>query len=302
MQDDYNDQNDRRGEFNSEDYRNSFNNDPRNDDEDSEKLENTNNLIQMIYQAVADPKGYRDFFDLSKKRFKRFIAMIMFIVTLMVVGLQMIVFIVNVGGFSNFFRNKMPAFEVKSGELISDESFDIKMGEFRVLFDPTEETISVSKLKDGYTYITIGRTKVSVLTQGANGRYFSTFSQSIKSIFPNGTNNESLAKLTPAIYLALILVFILRMAIFFLKYWILSFIYGFYAKGLNLATGNIHSDSEITRLCLVSQTLGIFLVNINKAVGTPVPAFLVSIIGIFLTLRRISLYFSNYIGDKGMSV
>ena len=283
MQDEFNYQNDQDEEFNNE------------------KLDNSNNLIQMIWQAIADPKGYRDFFDLSKKRFKRFIAIILFLVTLMVVGLQMIIFIINVGGFKNFFTNKMPEFEVKDGQLISEGTFDIKVGEIRVLFDPTVESISSSDLKDGYTYITIGRNKINVLTQGANGRYFSTFSQNISSVFPNGTNNKSLAKLTPAIYLGLIFSFIIRMLLFLLKYWILSFIYGFYAKGLNLATGNIHSDAEMTRLCLVAQTLGIFLVNINKAVGTPVPAFLMSIIGIFLTIRRISLYFSNYIGDKGMN-
>ena len=278
-----------------------YNYDPQNE-YDNEKLDNSNNLIQMIWQAIADPKSYRDFFDLSKKRFKRFMAMILFLVTLMIVGLQIIIFIINVGGFRNFFSNKMPAFEVKDGKIISEGSFDIRMGEFRVLFDPSEDSVSASKLKDGYTYITIGRSKVNILTQGANGRYFSTFSQSVSSFLPDGVNNSKLASITPMIYLGLILAFLFRMGMFFLKYWILSFIYGFYARGLNLATGNIHSDQEITRLCLVSQTLGIFLVNINKAIGTPIPGFLVSIVGIFLTIRRISLYFSNYIGDKGMSV
>ena len=224
-----------------------YNNDPQNE-YDNEKLDNSNNLIQMIWQAIADPKGYRDFFDLSKKRFKRFILIIMFLVTLMVVGLQIIVFIVN----------------------------------------------------DGYTYITIGRSKVNILTQGANGRYFSTFSQSVSSFLPDGLNNSKLVKMTPMIYLGLILSFAIRMGLFFLKYWILSFIYGFYAKGLNLATGNIHNEQEMNRLCLVSQTCGIFLVNLNKAIGTPIPGFIVSIVGIFMTIRRISLYFSNYIGDKGM--
>ena len=277
-----------------------YNNDQQNEF-DNEKLDNSNNLIQMIWQAIADPKSYRDFFDLSKKRFKRFMAIVLFLVTLMVVGLQIIVFIVNVGGFRNFFKNKMPPFEVKNGQIISEGNFDIKMGEFRILFDPSEDSISASKLKDGYTYITIGRSRVNILTQGANGRYFSTFSQSVSSFLPNGLNNSKLVSMTPMIYIGLILSFIVRMLLFFLKYWILSFIYGFYARGLNLATGNIHSDQEITRLCLVSQTLGIFLVNINKAIGTPLPGFIVSIVGIFLTLRRISLYFSNYIGDKGMT-
>ena len=276
-----------------------YNNDPQNE-YDNEKLDNSNNLIQMIWQAIADPKGYRDFFDLSKKRFKRFILIIMFLVTLMVVGLQIIVFIVNVGGFRNFFRNKMPDFEVKNGQIISEGNFDIKMGEFRILFDPSEDSISASKLKDGYTYITIGRSKVNILTQGANGRYFSTFSQSVSSFLPDGLNNSKLVKMTPMIYLGLILSFAIRMGLFFLKYWILSFIYGFYAKGLNLATGNIHSEQEMNRLCLVSQTCGIFLVNLNKAIGTPIPGFIVSIVGIFMTIRRISIYLSNYIGDKGM--
>ena len=268
----------------------------------NEKLDNSNNLIQMIWQAIADPKGYRDFLDLSRKRFIKFFSIILFLVTLMIVGLNIIVFIINVGGFGNFFRNKMPEFEVKNGQIISEGNFDIRMGEFRILFDPSESAVSVSKLKDGYTYVTIGREKVNILTQGANGRYFSTFNQSVSSVLPDGLNNRRLAKITPMIYIGLIISFVIRMGLFFLKYWILSFIYGFYARGLNMATGNIHSDQEITRLCLVAQTLGILLVNINKAVGTPIPGFLMSIVGIFLTIRRISLYFANYIGDRGMSV
>ncbi|MCR5149519.1 MAG: DUF1189 domain-containing protein [Eubacterium sp.] len=274
---------------------------PPEDEYNNKKISNSDNLIQMIYHAVANPKGYRDFLDLSKKRFKRFMCIIMFIVTLMVVGLQIIIFIINVGGIRNFFGNKLPDFVVKDGEIISEGTFDIKMGEFRVLFDAREEYISVSELKDGYTYITIGRKSVNVYVQGTNGRYFSTFSRKINAFLQDGMTNKKLASLTPAFYLALILAFALRMGLFFLKYYILALIYGFYAKGLNMAIGNIHSDQEITRICLVSQTLGIFLVNINKAVGTPIPGFIASFVGVFLTIRRISIYFSIYIGDKGLN-
>ena len=269
---------------------------------DDQQVNNSNNLIQMIWQAISNPKGYRDFLDLSRKRFKRFIIIIMFIVTLMAVGLQIIVVIINVGGLKNFFKNKIPPFVVRDGEIISEETFDIRMGEFRIYFDAREDSVSTSDLKDGYTYITIGRKRVNVLTQGANGRYFSTFTRNISSFFRDGMNNDTLVSLTPAIYISIIVAFILRMLLFVLKYWILALIYGMYARGLNMAIGNIHTDQEITRICLVAQTLGILLVNFNKAIGLPLPGFLMSAVGVFLTIRRISLYFSNYIGDKGLNV
>ncbi|MCR5368317.1 Protein of unknown function [Eubacterium ruminantium] len=270
-------------------------------DYDNEKISNSNNLIQMIYQAIAQPKGYRDFLDLSKRRFKRFIIIIVFMVALMLMGLNIIIFILNVGGFKNFFEKKMPEFVVKNDQIVSEGTFDIRMGEFRIYFDTTEDSVPISKLKDGYTYITIGKSKIRVMNQGTNGRYYSSFAWNVSEIFANGTNNNTFVQATPFVYIGLILAFIIRMGLVFLKYWILAFFYGFYAKGLNAVTGNIHTEQEITRICLVSQTLGILLVNLNHALNAPLPPLLVSFIGIFLTFRRISAYFSNYIGDKELN-
>ena len=59
---------------------------------------------------------------------------------------------------------------------------------------------------------------------------------------------------------------------------------------------NIYTD-EAFKISYYAQTIGIFIVSVNKAAGFLLPELLVSVVGVFITLRFIK-YTLSYNGDK----
>ena len=254
-------------------------------------------IWEQLAYSITKPSKYLEMSGIRTGKSVKFIIVLMLLVTMMLNIIPTAATIIGFGGWKRLFTN-MPSISVQNETLSTESKIDLGLGVIHFYIDNDADTVSYSELQDETYYILIGKNTVRyVFVDGDNGVVLA--SGHVSELIPNGFSNQTLIDMIPVIYLIILLGFIFCFLAYFVKYAFLSIVYSILVTPVNRAYNLGLSYGRIFMICFYAQTLGILLVNINTALGTIIPSFIMSIIGIFITMRYISIGVMSHIKDKG---
>ena len=257
-------------------------------------------VIEQLRISIMSPKQLVGLSLMKVSRFVRYVLLLGLLVTIMTFIVPTAATIASFGGFNKLFTERMPEFSVKFGSMEAAEPFSLALGDCEIIIDTTENAVPSEKYIGKFLTIAIGKTRVQVAIS-QNGLTDVAIDQPISDYFEDGFNREKLVNAIPGFYIALFIVEIFNLFAVILKYMVASLLYMILAWSLVKQTGLSLTKGNCYRICFYAQTIGILLVNINKALGYLIPSILVSIVGIFMSLRYIAKSMEPYIFNKGQA-
>jgi len=252
------------------------------------------NIFEQMRISIMNPKQLIGLSFLKVSRFVRYIIFLSFLVVLMTNIVPMAATIAGFGGFNKLFKEKMPDFSVQDGVLTAKEKFSLALGDYEIIMDSSEDAVSPEKFIGKFITVAIGKRRVQVVVS-QNGFNEIALDYSVSSYFADGFTRQDLISAIPGFYIGLGIIALVSMLWILGKYLLASLIYMLLTNVLVRQSGLDLTRGNVFRLCFYAQTIGILLVNLNQALGAFIPGFLVSIVGIFITLRWILKAFVPYI-------
>ncbi len=250
-------------------------------------------VIEQLRICIMSPKQMIGLSQLPVGKFIKYTLFMGLILQIMLYVIPVVVTLIHFGGFQNLFTNKMPEFHVAGGKLHAEEPFTIGLGSYQIVVDTSAPEVNRDSLGSVPLTFAIGSEKVQAIVT-ENGLQEVLVSQKVSDYFPDGFNREELVSAIPGFYMAIVLAGLFLMIITLGKYLLGALFYMLLAWPLARNTGLYLNKGNIFRFCFYAQTIGMLLVNVNKATGTYIPSVIVSMVGIFITMRLIFKTFAPY--------
>lgn len=232
----------------------------------------------------------RELAETSVRTASRFVGYVIFIsilVALMTFAVPGASKIVSFGGFSNLFRNVVPAFEVDDGVLTADKKFEMKLTNLKIVMDTDLDEYGFSDFETDGIYVAIGSKyikMISITDIDEESTYNEIYRYPVAMIFPSGSSNETLVRLIPMVYIMMAFGFVVVAAISAVRYLLAALMYSLFSQSLMSVSKLPMTFGDSLHMCFYAETLGIILVNMNNAMGYPVSSFIMSAVGIFITI------------------
>ena len=257
-------------------------------------------LLEELRIALSVPSRLKEMMDVSKKSFIKYVAFISILAAVIIYLIPFVANIAGFGGFKSLFNEKMPAFKYEGGRLTAEKKFDMMISGYHIYIDTSQESVSSSTLPSNGIYLAFGSKKVTfnyVDKTAVNDFSTVIYSADLNTILMEGMDNSTFANASISFYISGLIITLFMTLIVVVKYLLLALIYtGLMLIPYKLFAKNIYMD-EAFKVSYYAQTIGILIVSINKSLGMLLPELLVSVVGVFLTLRFIK-YTLSYKPDN----
>ena len=257
-------------------------------------------VLEQLRISIMSPKQLIGLSQLKVSRFVKYVLIIGFLVIIMTYIVPTAATLAGFGGFHKLFEEKMPNFTVQNATLTAESRFSVNLGNYEILMDTEEDTVSQDKFLGKLVTVAIGKKRVQVVVS-QSGLNEVAVDQPISYLFEDGFTRQNLVDAIPGFYIALGLVGLFSMAGVIVKYLIASLLYMILAWGLAKQSDLGLTKGNIFRLCFYAQTIGILLVNLNEALGFLIPSLIVSAVGIFISIRWVAKSLGPYLFQKGQT-
>ncbi len=240
---------------------------------------------QIVY-GMFRPHRYKELIELPSRRSAGYVAVMMLILCLVGYIIPVSSSIAGFGGFTRLFSQEMPKLEYSSGALNAQRPFMLSINGVHIVINTEADEVSESRMRDDGAYIAIGAKKLT-LNISYGGEISSYGRMSLSSILPENFTNDDLVNAVPYIYAYLVLGLIVSLMSYVLKYSVIALLL---AAVLRLLVRQLDLRISYAKLFMVSfygQSLGFIISNFNSALGL-LPSFIVSGIGIFITIHMIT--------------
>ena len=226
----------------------------------------------------------------STAKFVAYVFFISIFAGLVSFGVPSLSKVASFGGFTNLFENKVPAFEMKDGELKAEKKFEMNISRGSILIDTDLDEFRFGDFDKPGIYIAIGSkyTKMLAITDiKDDSSYNEIYSYSNQMLFLDGFNNKMLVQMVPFFYIMLFITFLIICGVKAVKYLLLAVLYTGTSISLLKFSKLEMSLKDAFRLCFYAQTFGIMIVNINEGVGYLISSLIATIIGVIITVVNI---------------
>lgn len=244
-------------------------------------------VAEQIVYAMFKPSKYKEMLQLKKGRFSTFVIIIMLVLGIVTFVIPAGAFITGFGGFESLFENQLSTLSFKDGALSLEQPFRMDIGGVTLMINTENERVEDELLRHDGVYIAIG-SKIMRMAYSLDGKTTDYQISDITGMFTEDFDSKNLVQMIPSIYVYMFLTFLFACVGFFVKYAVIALLYSLFVSSVNRSMELHLSYGEIFQICFYGQTLGIILSNFNAALGW-LPTFIVSIVGIFISIHMITL-------------
>jgi membrane-associated HD superfamily phosphohydrolase len=118
---------------------------------------------------------------------------------------------------------------------------------------------------------------------------------------PDGFNNSKLAVLTPVFYMYMVIMFIAVMVASAGRQLLLALIFSIAGNRLARILNTGLSYGKVFTICVYAQTLAVFIMSVNTALGYLLSSFVVWIIALVVSMVFMNKAIGSYVsGDKAV--
>ncbi len=172
--------------------------------------------LEQLKIACLKPRQYRRLLEVAKGRVVMFFAVITLITTILGFGFDVLGFGISVGGAKNFILHRLPAFELKDGELQIEQQMDFTFAGVHFLADTKKDKVSVDDLSNKYSLEIAFAKDEMVLKNAVAGQVINRipFSGFQNAVF----DNQAMTALIPVIYAFIGIMFIVQWGVNVVSY------------------------------------------------------------------------------------
>ncbi len=195
--------------------------------------------------------------------------------------------IYSFGGFNKLFLEEFPKFTVNDGIVTADKKFEMRFSTGYLIIDTDIDAFTEKDLEATGVYIAISKKYIKLINYTNSdlpSNYTEIYSYPVGYILPSGLDNEKLASLSPVFYFSYIVVFFVQAVLAALKYLLLALLYAFFTRSTTAISKLSFTMKDSFHLAFYAETIGIILVNVNKAAGSIIPSFLMSAAGVVISI------------------
>lgn len=152
---------------------------------------------EQLRIACTKPRQYKKLLNLKKWKVAIFTLLLGLVITLLGPVMDLAGFSVSVGGPKNFVMNRLPAFELKDGQLTLDHAVDFNLGAIHISADSSKKTVGKDDFDEKYSdEIHFSKNNMAIKT--------SVMGQTVTKNFNTMKNvtftNQDMANLLPLVY------------------------------------------------------------------------------------------------------
>ncbi len=244
-------------------------------------------LSEQIVYGLFKPSKYKDMVELPTKKFVAYVIVMMLVLGIVGFVVPTASIISGFGGFEKLFSQSLGQVEYKDGELSVSNDFNMHINYANFIVDTSQETVQNEKLKKEGMFIAVGSKTVRVsVVLGSKVTDYGIYY--LSDYLEEGFNNDSLLALIPSIYMGFFLTLIGTMISYFMKYAFISLLLSILVNSMNKQFHLNLRFGQVFELCFYAQSFGMVLSNFNLAINL-LPAMIVSIIGIFVTVHMLTM-------------
>ena len=111
-------------------------------------MENNIGFFEQFYVALMKHREYKRLTGLSKRQRWVYFLGITFLLTLIAYVIPMVSFLIGLGGYEEFFKDKLPAFSIEKGELSIAEPLDFRLNEVHIIVDDSVDAYAQSDVEE----------------------------------------------------------------------------------------------------------------------------------------------------------
>lgn len=183
-------------------------------------------------------------------------------------------------------------------KLDMEHDMQLEIGNATLYINTENASVNLDSMETDGVYIAIGSENI-VMGMVSDGKGYDYMETPLKYMFlPDGFNNSKLAVLTPVFYMYMVIMFITVMVASAGRQLLLALIFSIAGNRLarNLNTGL--SYGKVFTICVYAQTLAVFIMSVNTALGYLLSSFAVWIIALVVSMVFMNKAIGSYVsGD-----
>ena len=250
---------------------------------------------QIVY-GMFKPRKYKELIELTGRRSAAYVAVMMFILSLVGYIIPVASSIAGFGGFTKLFSEEMPKLEYKSDALVSERPFMLSINGVHIIINTEADEVGESRMRAEGAYVAIGARKLS-LNISYGGEVGNYGRMPLSTILPENFTNDDLVNAVPYIYAYLVLGLVVSFMANFIKYAVIALILAGILKLLIRQLDLRLSFAELFMISFYGESLAFVISNFNSALGL-IPGFIVSGVGIFITVHMITAAIASFKADE----
>ena len=154
-------------------------------------------ILEQFYIACTKPRQYKKLLNVKKWKVAIFTLLMGLVITLLGPVMDLAGFAVSVGGPRNFVMNRLPACELKDGQLKLERAVDFNLGALHISADSNKKSVGADDFDDKYSdEVHFSKNNMVVKT--------SVMGQTITKNFSTMKNvtftNQDMANMLPLVY------------------------------------------------------------------------------------------------------
>lgn len=255
-------------------------------------------MVDQIAISVSSPKNYKELTKLKVGKTVQFTFLMVFVLAFMQIGISIICFLLQIGGFKNLIMNKIPAFSYEQGSLEMENEMCLAVGDVIIYANPDYDKIQLTDLEDDGVYIAFGKENVVMgMLNGGNSYLYGNYQ--LSDIFPVAFDNEKLCSLIPIFYVYIILFYISGMIGITIRWLFMAFVFSLIGR---VIANNFNTRLEygnVFRICIYGQTLAMLLSAANVALDYFISSTFMFIISLIISFVFINKGIVGHIKSPG---
>lgn len=238
---------------------------------------------EQVWYGLFKPSKYKELLNLGGKRSALYVAVIVLVLGLVTFAVPTAAIIAGFGGMDKLFSETMAPMSYDGEKLSIERPFEINVGGTIIKIDTTYYTVPDKDIERDGTYVALGSKNVRMATI-IGGELWMDHIIPLNQVLGAGFSNDSLVELIPAIYIAIIISYLIMSLLFFLKYGAYAMIMTLFINPMNKQFEIGLSIGEVFMVCFYGMSLGMIITNFNIAMGLFSPT-IVSMVTVFVSIN-----------------
>lgn len=211
---------------------------------------NKSSFFEQFYVAVAKRREYKRLTELTKGQHAKYVIGITFLLLLISYAVPAISFVMGIGGFSDFFMNKLPAFSIENGEMQIASDLDFNLNEIHfVVNDDVEKYVAADVTAEKGLFMLVSKKNIVTNIFGLPMEFV------YDALVNQKIDNALIASLAPSFYAGMVMAGVVNWIVLAVGYLLMALIFALFGLPTNKLCGAELSFGKIFVIALYGITV-----------------------------------------------
>ena len=247
-------------------------------------MENRIGFFEQFYVALVKHRAYKSLVGLPKRRHAVYVAGVTFLLMLIAYVIPMVSFVASLGGYGEFFTERMPAFSIASGKLTIARPLDFRINGIHVVMDDSVEAYTQTDIQTAEETI-VYFSQTNVITNLSMIPVMLPYT----SLGAQKIDNAYMAGLSAQFYGTVVLAGVVSWISQIVTYLVTALFYVLFGLSINRFSGANLSFGKLYTIALYAVSAFLLLIRLSYYITAGWAVFVLGLIGACLSVRALNV-------------